>query len=103
MDDPIGHFKLPAMTKMRSEGQRVSLPVESHLSIKGNLVGPADETELLAAGVVGRPLACVWLIRACSVSFAELSLRDVFAALVFLPHIVLNTRKCHISLFCTPN
>ena len=92
MDDPISHFKLPAQQK-GSQGQRASLPIEPHLSIQGDLVSPADKTELLAAHVVRRPRACVWIVRACSVRFAELPFRDVFAAVIILPNIFLQIRK----------
>ena len=50
-------------------------PVEPHLSIEGDLIGAADEPELLAAG------------------FAELALRDVFAAVIILTDVFLQIRK----------
>ena len=81
------------MTRIESQGQRASLPVEPHLSIEGNFVSPADETEPLAASVERRPRACVRIVRACSVSFAELTFRDVFAAVIILPNIFLQIRK----------
>ena len=71
-------------------------PVEPHLSIEGDLIGAADEPELLATGVEGRPLARVRIFGAFPVSFAELPFRHVFATVTCLPDLFLQNRKFHI-------
>ena len=58
--------------------QRGPSPVQTHLSIQSNLVSAADEPELLAAG------------------FAELALRDVFAAVIILTDVFLQKLTFHI-------
>ena len=93
MTPSVTSNSLQCRTKIKPQGQKPSLPVKPHLSIEGDLVSPADEAELLAAHVVGRPRACVWIVGACSVRFAELPFRDVFAAAIILPNIVLQIRK----------
>ena len=76
--------------------QRGPSPVQTHLSIQSNLVSAADEPELLAAHVVGRPGARVGIVRARSVGFAELALRDVFAAVIILTDVFLQKLTFHI-------
>ena len=61
-----------------AEFQRGPSPVQTHLSIQSNLVSAADEPELLAAG------------------FAELALRDVFAAVIILTDVFLQKLTFHI-------
>ena len=91
-------FKLP-INRKGLEWQ----PVEPHLSVESDLIGATDETELLATLIVRRPvvLACVRLVWPCSVlnvfdtlnqrfttcpvRIAELTLRDIFAAVSFSP------------------
>ena len=79
-----------------AEFQRGPSPVQTHLSIQSNLVSAADEPELLAAHVVGRPRARVGIVRARSVGFAELALRDVFAAVIILTDVFLQKLTFHI-------
>ena len=66
---------------------RVDSPVETHLSVESNLVSPADQPEPLAALVVGRPVVRtgVSLVGSRSICLAELTLRDVLAAVSFAP------------------
>ena len=93
MTPSVTSNSLQCKTKIKPQGQKPSSPVKPHLSIEGDLVSAADEAELLAAHVVGGPRACVWIVRACSVRFAELPFRDVFAAAVILTNIFLQMRK----------
>ena len=95
MDDSIGHFKLPAKERWHGKSEsselgnlsRVDSPVETHLSVESNLVSPADQPEPLAALVVGRPVVRtgVSLVGSRSICLAELTLRDVLAAVSFAP------------------
>ena len=75
--------------------KELASPVEPHLSIESNLIGAADEPELLATGVEGRPLACVRIFGARSVGFAELPFWHVFATVACLPDLFLQNRKFH--------
>ena len=87
---------------------RVDSPVETHLSVESNLVSPADQPEPLAALVVGRPVVRtgVRFVGSRSICLAELTLRDVLAAVSFAPISdgSLKTRNAEpcMSSVCSP-
>ena len=104
LQTPCRHKMRQFSNSLNRRGLKMRSPVQSHLGVERNLISATNQTELLTTFVVGRPVVLTrvgfvgpcsvfsawstWHFKArnfgtCPVCIAELTLRDVFAAVSF--------------------